>query len=523
MIINKAKISQFRGFKDVEFSLGEHLTLIAGQNGTQKSTLLGILTQTFTIPQADHSFSDEKPLTGGSYRSAFQDKFRLSPILDLPGAHQWTLYLHDKSLHPDIDSDGGFTIESISRKQSGNDSIRFWQKGKRDAGSGYIQLPVIFLSLKRLIPIAEAGNVKKEDIQLSESEKSWFSGNYNKILLSQDRLESVDYLISNSKNTLGVTTSYYDWNSNSAGQDNLGRILLSVLSFKRLKEKYPNEYVGGILAIDEVDATLYPASQVKLLESLSAFCSNYRIQIIATTHSLHLLEKIEELKKSKGRGNHFNTVYLKKVDNQVTVHESPSFEKIVHNLNVTIGRKVKKSKIVVYTEDNECIHFTKAILGRKFKDLSFPEINFGSGNLIELGQKKVDSFSHPNAIVVLDGDARFKLSKFRLKNYICLPSSQSPERLLANFLFNLSEASQFWEEKVDYYSKQICFGEYSVEDISSCRIKAKKWYNAQLDTGAWGRQASNAYKYLLETVSNDKNEFLNEFERVYSAIITNDI
>ncbi|TOD07132.1 9-O-acetyl-N-acetylneuraminate esterase, partial [Vibrio parahaemolyticus] len=63
MIINKVHIEKFRGFENVDFSLGEHVTLIAGQNGTQKSTLLGILSQTFTIPRKDHPFSNEKPLT----------------------------------------------------------------------------------------------------------------------------------------------------------------------------------------------------------------------------------------------------------------------------------------------------------------------------------------------------------------------------------------------------------------------------------------------------------------------------
>ena len=183
MIINKVNISLFRGFKDVEFSLGDYITLIAGQNGTQKSTLLGILTQTFTIPSSGHPFSSEKPLTGGSFRSAFQDKFRLSPTLDLPGEHNWTLYLRDRKIHPDTDEHGGFAIESIVRKNQGKESIRFWQKGKRDAGSGYVQLPVIFLSLKRLIPIAEAGRVQEKDIQLSQKETDWFSDNYNKILL----------------------------------------------------------------------------------------------------------------------------------------------------------------------------------------------------------------------------------------------------------------------------------------------------------------------------------------------------
>lgn len=518
MIINKVSISLFRGFRDTSFTLGDYVTLIAGQNGTQKSTLLGILTQTFTIPQSGHPFSNETPLTGGSFRSAFQDKFRLSPTLDLPGNHNWKLYFKDKDIHPDIDENGSFAIESIARKFQGKESVRFWQKGKRDAGSGYIQLPVIFLSLKRLIPIAEAGSIKEKDIQLSDDEKEWFADKYNRILLSNDDLSSMDYLESSSKNTIGVTIDYYDWNSNSSGQDNLGRILLGIISFQRLKAKYPEQYKGGILAIDEVDATLYPASQVKLLEFLSTICKRYDIQIIATTHSLHLLEKIYELKREKGRDNQFNTVFLRKVEREIQLEENPSFEQVVHNLNVSIGKNQKAPKIPVYTEDQECIHFAKAILGNKFKDLQFPDISLGCGNLIQLGQKKVTSFSSPNAIVVLDGDVREKVKRSRLKNYICLPGQLNPEGMLAQFLLQLPDDSPFWEGKVANYTKQFCFKDYRLQDILGSRETAKSWYNQQLETGAWGRQARHAFKYLLETIPDEKRRFEDDFRKIYELV-----
>lgn len=518
MIINKVKIDLFRGFNDVKFSLGDYITLIAGQNGTQKSTLLGILTQTFTIPSKGHPFSDEAPLTGGSFRSMFQEKFRLSPALDLPGGHDWTLYLKDKNIHPDIDEDGGFSVESIVRKKQDEDGIRFWQKGKRDKGSGYIQLPVIFLSLKRLIPLAEAGKVQEKDIQLSKSEIHWFSENYNKILLSDDNLESVDYLESNAKNTIGVTTNHYDWNSNSAGQDNLGRILLAIISFERLRYKYPNDYKGGIFAIDEIDATLYPASQVKLFEVLSSICKKNNIQIIATTHSLLLLETISELKSKKGREKQFNTVYLKKIDGEVNIEENPSFERIKHNLNVTIGKKIQSIKIPVYTEDKECVHFSKALLGNKFKYLQFPDITLGCGNLIQLGQKKIPSFSPSTSIVIVDGDASTKVKKSGLKNYICLPGELNPEGMLADFLSKLPDNSPFWEEKVADYSKQVCFKDYKPQEIKSCRIKAKEWYNQQLDTGAWGQQARNAFKYLIKSIPDEKRLFIDEFEKAFDQL-----
>lgn len=58
MLIKKVHIEKFRGFHDQEFEVGSMLTAIAGQNGTQKSTLLGMITQTFTLGK------DKNPMGG---------------------------------------------------------------------------------------------------------------------------------------------------------------------------------------------------------------------------------------------------------------------------------------------------------------------------------------------------------------------------------------------------------------------------------------------------------------------------
>ncbi|MEZ8011677.1 AAA family ATPase [Vibrio splendidus] len=520
MIINKVHIEKFRGFKDVQFSLGDYVTLIAGQNGTQKSTLLGILSQTFTIPTKDHPFSDEKPLIGGTYRSSFSDKFKLSPERDLAGTHEWTLYFHNHDLHEDICEQGGFTVESIPRTAR---SIRFWQKGTRESGSGYIQLPVLYLSLKRLIPIAEAGKIQEKDIQLTTAEQRWFTKHYKKILINRDNLETIDYLEGPSKNTLGVSTEHYDWQSNSAGQDNLGKILLAILSFKRLKQKHPDQYEGGILAIDEIDATLYPGSQVQLLDLLASISKREKIQVIATTHSLQMLERLSELKEARGRNEQFNTVYLTKEDNTILIDEAPPFEEILHNLNVSIGNAPpeKVSKLSIYTEDKECIQFAKALLkGNKF-NLSYEPLSLGCNNYLELGRKKVPNFTHPNSIIILDGDVRGKLPKGRgkLKNYLCLPGELNPESLLADFLDGLPDVHPLWKEKVARYSHQVCFRRHDIEDIKSDRDIAKEWYREQLASGAWGGNASNIYKHYLAAIPEQKEAFVNEFKKAYQTCL----
>ena len=45
----------------------------------------------------------------------------------------------------------------------------------------------------------------------------------------------------------------------------------------RLHDKYPQQYKGGILAIDEMDATMYPASQVELLKILRKYASKLNL------------------------------------------------------------------------------------------------------------------------------------------------------------------------------------------------------------------------------------------------------
>ena len=49
MIIKSVEIEKFRAFNQVSFCLGKRITAISGRNATQKTTLLGLISQPFTI------------------------------------------------------------------------------------------------------------------------------------------------------------------------------------------------------------------------------------------------------------------------------------------------------------------------------------------------------------------------------------------------------------------------------------------------------------------------------------------
>lgn len=118
--------------------------------------------------------------------------------------------------------------------------------------------PSYYMGLSRLIPLGEY------DLTKSQSKISDFQEEMLKIHMDilNEKLDNVKF------NNLDIGTNYpkatissdkYGDAANSNGQDNLGQIIEAVFSFKKLKKNYP-DYIGGILAIDELDASLHPAA-----------------------------------------------------------------------------------------------------------------------------------------------------------------------------------------------------------------------------------------------------------------------
>lgn len=373
--------------------------------------------------------------------------------------------------------------------------------------------------MSRLLPIGEDSSISSSNtVELTLEEFKFFQEWHNKILCIPDvQMEQVDYLTSKQKNTLGVTTSFYDWKMNSAGQDNIGKILLSVLSFKRLKDKYGDDYKGGILAIDELDATLNPASQLKLLEALRKFSSKYKIQIVITTHSLTMLQKVCEWQGNPKFENQIKVIYLQKFDNNIRVFENVPYSTINDNLKVIISnQRITEKKIPIFTEDREGQIFLKALIKRNFPNLVYIDCNFGCSFLLELGQKKVQGFNYLQSLIVLDGDVKneknFKRKIKYLKNILILPGEKSIERLLADFLINQFDTAPLWNQIESGYNKQISFKNYTHTEIINDREKAKSWFNEQKKY--WGRGCTKLINLWIKENEVEVNEFIEQFKNL---------
>lgn len=495
-IIEKIYIEKFRAFENLTINFNKPVNAIIGRNGTLKTTLLGMLAHPFSLETG--SMSQEIPLIGGrKFNSPMSDKFKFSDTYDVPGEHKWSLYVNKKIYEKEI-------YTCISEKRKDNGKIRFWSTEGRQKGMNYIQCPVIYLSMKRLMPVGEEKKLQICSAELTEEEKNFYIEMHNKILISTEIINDVSSVNSSNKHSLGPVTNKSDAWTISAGQDNIGRIILAVLSMKRLQEKYQEEYKGGIICVDELESTLYPAAQEKLLDFMFETAREYKLQYFFTTHSMSV---IDYLKTGKYTGREM-IVCLKKIGGKIKVTENPSLKNIENDLNVSAGRRAKLPNIKVYCEDDVGVMFTKAFLNKDIKshvdfvtkmDLSWTAYK-------TLYDHKVPEFL--NNIIVLDGDV--KNPKFGWKKYptntnvLFLPTEYAPERMIYEMLFGLDDMDTFWNNELGEYSRDVCFRDYPnyIEDIDTI----KKWFKSQKEF------AGRGYSKFLNLWKRKNPELVDQFQ-----------
>lgn len=524
-IIEKVHILKFRKFIDLEIKCGKKLTVIAGQNGTQKTTLLGLLAHPFSMSKKNpddenpdsisedeqvKDFSEAKTIQGHTFQSKFASKFKFDNAKERAKDHEYSLYMYDKS----IGNNGIFTLESIMRDKK-SQKLRLWKKGARKAGDGYMHYPVIYLSLKRVSPIGEEQKISNNTVNLTNEEQNFLKSNYDEILLLPPEEYETNELKSSNKSTLVSHPSTYSALTVSAGQDNIGSILTAVLSFKRLKEEFPSEYKGGLLFIDEIESTLYPASQENLVRKLFKYAKDFQLQIFCTTHSPSIINiAMKDEYKNDCAFNYLKSFGLSKI----IVDEKATPEQIYAHLSLTpIIPPSSPEKIRVYTEDEEARLFLRALLPTKYiRLLDIVKVNIGANELVGLKNRKIKEFT--NNLIVLDGD-----QTTRARNIINLPGQYGPDKLLHEFLKNLPTDDPFWPdvETTGAYSYQVCFRTHHEPPSTTegeQRKFYKKWFKEQCDNHWWDRNNLKAFKYWISQNQAVAEDFKNAFIKTYNLL-----
>lgn len=504
-MIEYLHVKKFRAMKNLKIPLGKKITVIAGQNATCKSTLLGMIGQPFGLKK-------EKTIFNRSFSTKFSDIFKWSRKNDKPGDHEYEIHFYkDNPFSKEVEY-----VKSFKRSEEKGAHIRLVVGKKRDKGDGNLDYPVIYLGLKRVYPIGELKDIRKSSPTLTEFEVGLFNEWYKKIFFPLEVINPVQITSKLQKDTLAVTSDEYDYFANSSGQDNIGQILGALISFKRLKEKLKENYFGGLLLIDELDATLFPAAQINLIDLLYKQAGKLNLQIIFTTHSLDVLEHI--IDKRQHNNGDTEVLYFTRVFGELQLIPNVTMERIRSDLNMTpTGTGKDLAKLNVYCEDKEASWFIKRLLGSQItKNLVFCDATFGAEELKTLARKKIPEFQ--NSIIVLDGDT--KLRKNSSSNIITLPGNGSnPENVFREYLEGLRPDDEFWRNDRNY-TKQVFMSQ--LEKLTngqySNRSKMKQWFQNQKNNKLWGYNATLLYRRWLKDNPSEAEEFREKFLKAYNEI-----
>lgn len=532
-MIQKITVKKYRKIKDLEFKFDRGINILSGTNGTCKTSLLHIASNSFQRVNKKCDWVNDKRCLDvfRNINSVINPKMESltrgdekynNPALDLKGELYSCQYYDGKVLN-------------FRRHNSRNTNLKnrfslkpYYGKGKKDE---LPILPIIYLGLSRLYAFGEYKNDDKIEIinkNLPQECIDEIAGIYKEFTginissYKQQKMGDIKKRAEFSSDIKGI-----DSNTISAGEDNLFIIITALVS---LKYYYNNinsfRDVESMLLIDEVDASLHPNYQNKLLELFEEYGRLYKIQYIFTTHSISLLEYSLEKKN--------NVIYLLDNIDSVVIMDDVDKYKIKMYLGTKLSKDIYASRVIpVFTEDNEARLFMSCLFDfyeEKYKSkfinvrrfFHFVDANISSSNLTNIFEDNKLLRSTMRSICVLDGDQKSK--KDYSNHIITLPGTKSPEELIFEYCETLfCNNSDFWLNKTIqnlgytkiYYRDNIMT---AIKGIDK-KIKAAKEKNES--TKGMRREENkkvfNKYKRFFELVlikwinTPDNNEIIQNF------------
>ncbi|MBR8462960.1 AAA family ATPase [Campylobacter sp. faydin G-24] len=509
--IDSIYIQNFRSLKDRKIELGRRITLITGKNGTMKSSLLGLIAHPFSPNE------NAKDIFGDSLKTDMSDVFRLSLEKDKERYEYYMLLRSDKDEN---------IMEPIRIYPSSDNTRHRIVVSGHSKGDGNFNMKTSYINLQRLFPIINT-KAKEAEIKLTEEDKYFLKTAYQKVIQKTEYSNISPVQEKALKRTLGPKDSYYDYNSISSGEDNLGFIFLKLLSFKKLVDHQNKQNISqGIICIDELEASLHPSAVIELFEFLLDFSKNNNIQIIFTTHSLHLMQyclnKYIDSKESDDiKINNISTISVGN-DRNYNILTTPSYNDICKELTYDRDNLTNLYKVKIICEDKNAKKFIKTIIKTKaIKDaLSFliGDDGMSYGSIIALATNSkgiLDDF-----IFVVDADVdEEKIRRARNNALLKLPDKNNftIEKSVVLYLLELEGNDTFFlEYEKEAIKRQMTDCGVDI-DTNAIRDKAPEYKINQCKE--WCKENSKIFSKALTRLVKDNKEYYNSFRENLISLI----
>lgn len=445
----------FRRLRNMSIPLAKRITLIAGHNGTGKSTILAFLANGSGMSEKEHI---------SYFNRAVQANFQ--EIIHLTENHDYVEEIDKKpfvKISYDISGKllvkkgnvtrrGKYLFRVVPRNDPKND---FDHEGISFKSDAKVPLPTIYLGMTRMIPVGESNRLhvkKSNDTSMPEDDRDYIQKITNELI--DTGRKSATYIthqsITHTKKVTKHADYAYDTRAISLGQDSLGSIITALASFRKLQREMGDRYPGGVLIVDELDAGFHPRTQTQLLRVLQREATTLGLQIIATTHSLVLIEAIISQNQHITNSKRLDQLHYIQDTRNPHICEEWTFENIRADMYLEapkIGRE-KKPILIAYAEDDEAQFYAMRILRgarlRRFTQktgvrLNILSMKMGHDDLLKL-PKKDNHFKRVIIVVDADVDPR-KIQT--LPNVVKLPGSArkgenpTPELLIYRFIEDL--------------------------------------------------------------------------------------
>lgn len=516
------QLNDFRQFKDMNIYLGKRLTVVAGRNSTGKSTVLGILANSGELKKKDGT-----TYTGGQFRAEFSEIFHGSKKYDVPGSNRIQIDIVD-------DNDNLIDYRKFRTAWQGNNGkdrfrvipSKITENEKKTETK--MQIPVLYLGLSRLFPIGEANEEKitsKNVNFINKEHEEWFVDKYKKILSIYDDISNINnYSIgeTDKKKGVGIETDKYDYLTNSSGQDNLGQILMAVLSFKKLKDER-SEWNGGLLLIDEIDATLHPAAQKRLIDLLINESRKIGIQIVITTHSSDLLKHVcNKTNFNTDDNNEVELYYFTNANRHLEMKRNPDYSTIENDLLI-VSMLQNPNKVKVYSEDEENRWFINKLVPEYLPYVDILDVKIGCDQLLSLYKGDLSYFG--NVLIVLDGDVSdeaietaSKNIRKHLNNIIKLPGGVRPEEVIYKYIISLDSEHPYWEHASKVGMNWTYFKENGPDSSRYNQEKEREKYKKWFEEHRAFFDSTNLFEFWADENKQEVEKFKEKFKECYNSI-----
>lgn len=410
-----------RGIEHLRVPFDYPITAVCGKNGVGKSTILALA-----------AFSSNRP-----------GDWSVPPWLTHPrrkqariSSYAWPDFFFRR---PDDPEFNGITIRyAFSHKGNDIEVERRLNNGRwrtvpdpgRSVRYNLPRRPIEFLSLSRILPPAELQHVRT---QFHKAEKT------KQFNLNQDLVDAMSVIFGKAYSSIVVeekngaslaacvSTEGYNGFNMGAGEH-------AVISILSAHQRLP---MGGLLIVEEIENGLHPEAQLSLVEELTKLIHKKRQQIIFTTHSNFIIDRLPR----QGR------ILLDRVGKEHRMVSAPTARFAMANM---AGRA--NPEATLYVEDRFSEALVTACLPPNIRQ-RVDVVSIGDSVQVaaQLGAHIRGGYPGP-AKCIFDGDCLIRdirnwLKKENLNDvdtrYLLLPGEKAPERWVLEELKDNKYISNF--------------------------------------------------------------------------------